>query len=146
MTRLTLTVALTLLIGGGLMLRSFVTLINVDPGFDADNVLTQQLFMPPATYADGAAIMGFVDEVIDRSLALPGVVDAGVIYTLPLAGQDEALDARIDALEQLAEEVETQRGSATDTADVLMGRLTAAVGRITAIVERAQPVEDEALG
>ncbi len=81
--------ALTLLIGGGLMLRSFVTLINVDPGFDADNVLTQQLFLPPATYADGTAIMGFVDEVIDRSLALPGVVDAGVIYTLPLAGQDE---------------------------------------------------------
>ncbi len=80
--------ALTLLIGGGLMLRSFATLSNVDPGFDADNVLTQQLFLPPASYADGTAIMGFVDEVIDRTRALPGVVDAGVTYTLPLAGQD----------------------------------------------------------
>ena len=80
--------AVTLLIGGGLLLRSFVTLINVDPGFDADNILTQQVFLPQTSYEGPAQRIAFVDELVDRAESLPGVTAAGVINALPLAGQD----------------------------------------------------------
>ena len=78
--------ALTLLVGGGLLIRSFVTLMSVDPGFDADNVLTQQIFLPAARYTDNAQMISFVDQLVERVDALPGVDGAGVIYVLPMAG------------------------------------------------------------
>jgi len=80
--------AVTLLIGGGLLVRSFVSLINVDPGFDADNLLTQQLFLPRASYGEPAQIISFVDELVERAESLPGVTGAGVISTLPLSGNN----------------------------------------------------------
>ncbi len=80
--------ALMLLIGGGLMLRSFVALITVDPGFDADNVLTQQIFLPGTKYGDPAPQLAFVDELVGRVENLPAVESAGVINTLPLASND----------------------------------------------------------
>ena len=80
--------ALMLLIGGGLMLRSFVTLITVDPGFDADNVLTQQIFLPATSYGSAPLQSAFVDELVGRVENLPAVESAGVINTLPLAGNN----------------------------------------------------------
>jgi len=79
--------AITLLIGGALMARSFTTLLDVDPGFDADNLLTQQIFLPGATY-DDTAIVTFVDDVVARTAALPGVSAVGVISTLPMGGNN----------------------------------------------------------
>ncbi len=81
--------AMTLLIAGGLLVRSFVTLINVDPGFEPDNLLTQQVFLPPTRYDGDVDMVGFVDEMLERASSLPGVTDAGMISTLPLAGGNE---------------------------------------------------------
>jgi len=78
--------AMTLLIGGALLVQSFAALLSVDPGFDADNLLTQQLFLPPSAYPDSAQVAAFVDEMVERTESLPGVVAAGVINALPLAG------------------------------------------------------------
>ena len=95
--------AMTLLIVGGLMVRSFVTLTSVDPGFDASNVLTQQLFLPPTSYADNASVIAFTDEMLERARALPGVVDAGVIFTLPMANQDSDTGFLIEGMAPAAE-------------------------------------------
>ncbi len=76
--------ALTLLIGGALLLRSFVALVNVDPGFDPANLLTQQVLLPSARYADGTAMISFVDRMRERVEELPGVEGAGVINTIPM--------------------------------------------------------------
>ena len=85
-----------LLIGGGLMLRSFVTLITVDPGFDADNVLTQQIFLPGTSYGDRSLQSAFVDELVGRVENLPAVGSAGVSTTLPLLGRDSDTDFAIE--------------------------------------------------
>lgn len=82
-------IASALLIAAGLLTRSFITLIQLDPGFRAERVLTFTLALPPVTYpkpADGAAM--FV-RVIDRLSALPGVQLAGATTALPWTGWDE---------------------------------------------------------
>jgi putative ABC transport system permease protein len=76
--------ALMLLAGAGLMLRSFVRLQNVDPGFNADNVLTANLLLPRARYDDAASIARFYGTLVDRVAAEPGVVSAGASTVIPL--------------------------------------------------------------
>lgn len=80
--------ALVLLVGSGLMIRTFQRLRSVDPGFDAHNVLTFGVRPIPARYggnAEGLA-QGF-DRLRERLGTLPGVTDVGGINTLPLAGR-----------------------------------------------------------
>jgi predicted permease len=82
-------IASALLIAAGLLTRSFVTLIQTDPGFRAERVLTFTLSLPPVSYpkpADGAVV--FV-RLIDRLSALPGVQLAGATTALPWTGWDE---------------------------------------------------------
>ncbi len=88
--------AMTLLIGGGLLVRSFMTLTSVDPGFEADNLLTQQVFLPSTSYEGDPEIVAFVDEMVQRAATLPGVASAGVISTLPLGGRNEDSGFLID--------------------------------------------------
>ena len=76
--------ALVLLIGAGLMARSFLRLQDVNPGFDAHRVLTLGLFLPTTKYKDGPAIVAFYNELLSKAESLPGVVSAGAIDTLPL--------------------------------------------------------------
>jgi len=76
--------ALVLLIGAGLMARSFLRLQDMNPGFDAKHVLTVGLFLPPTKYKDGPAIVSFYDDLLSRTGSLPGVMSAGAIDTLPL--------------------------------------------------------------
>jgi len=78
--------ATALLIGAGLMLRSFLHLQAVDPGFRADHVLIAQVVLPPYKYTDPAARAAFVKEFVARLGAAPGVVSAGVNDTPPLMG------------------------------------------------------------
>ena len=77
---------LVLLIGAGLMVRSFVALQRVQPGFNADGAMTFQLALPPSKYSNGTLRLGFVDEVDRRLRALPGVRSVGVTSQLPLTG------------------------------------------------------------
>jgi predicted permease len=82
--------ALVLLTGSGLMLRSFLRLYQLDPGFATEDVLTFQLSLPEQDFPDDSAAAGFLDRVVERLAALPGVQSAGVASTLPLSGSAQA--------------------------------------------------------
>ena len=77
--------SLLLLIGAGLLLRSFVRLLRVDPGFDAANVLTMNISLPTVKYAKAEQQISFFDEAVRRVSALPGVQSAAVSAALPLS-------------------------------------------------------------
>lgn len=80
--------ALMLLMGAGLLVRSFQNLNEVDLGFEPDGVLTMQLQLPGVRYPDAASRMGFFVPLEERLTSLPGVVAAGSITNLPMAGFD----------------------------------------------------------
>ena len=76
--------AVVLVAGAGLMLRSFSRLLAVDPGFDAENVLTARLSAPGAFYEDAAEVNAYYQRVLDEVRAVPGVRVAGLIRVLPI--------------------------------------------------------------
>jgi predicted permease len=78
--------ALMLLVGAGLLIRSFARLQAVNPGFSTDNVLTAQLALPPLRYADAGARRAFWTRLIDKVRTLPGVTAAGLTSNVPLNG------------------------------------------------------------
>jgi putative ABC transport system permease protein len=77
-------VSLLLLVGAGLLLRSFAEVLKVDPGFKPDNVLTLRVSLPEAIYSKPEQIRGFYDTLLDRIGKLPGVEAAGAVSALPL--------------------------------------------------------------
>ncbi len=77
--------SLLLFIGAGLLLHSFVQLLRVDPGFDAENVLTMGLSLPTVKYAKPEQQIAFFDEVVRRVSTLPGVRNAATSAALPLS-------------------------------------------------------------
>jgi predicted permease len=81
-------VALTLILltGAGLLVRSFVALQQVRPGFDAGGAMTFQLALPVSKYPNPAVRLAFLDEMERRLRALPGVRAVGVTSQLPLTG------------------------------------------------------------
>ena len=79
--------ALTLLVGSGLAVRSFQRLAAVDPGFDPVDVLTFGLALPARDYASPEARLSFHRQMVDRLRALPGVVDASATSIVPLSGE-----------------------------------------------------------
>jgi putative ABC transport system permease protein len=76
--------ALVLLVGSGLLARSFQRMRAVDPGFKSDNVLTLRLALPDATYRTPGDIARFFYQVTTRLAAVPGVQVAGATSKLPL--------------------------------------------------------------
>ncbi len=78
--------ALVLLVGSGLMVRSFWQLHRVDPGVEPHGVFTAALALPDGTYGTKAAAARFVTALLERVRAIPGVVEAGTVTLLPLAG------------------------------------------------------------
>ncbi|HEY6990554.1 MAG TPA: ABC transporter permease [Bryobacteraceae bacterium] len=81
--------ACVLLIGAGLMLRSFVKLLRADPGFRPDRVLTAAVSLPEVTYKDNNAVRVFHLRLLDKLRAIPGVVNAGAGSDLPWSGWDD---------------------------------------------------------
>ncbi len=77
--------ALLLLVGSGLMVRSFQELRSVDPGFDSGGLVTFQLSPPPSRYQSPEATARFYDDLLARLRTLPGVQAAGAATQLPLA-------------------------------------------------------------
>ena len=77
--------SLLLLVGAGLLLRSFVELLRVNPGFDPRSVLTMELNLPTVKYATRAKQIAFFDELLRRVSPLPGVRGAAISATLPLS-------------------------------------------------------------
>jgi len=78
--------ALVLLSGAGLLMKSFARLQNVLPGFNPRNALTFEISLPKMQYPDDASIVRFNSEAQRRIAALPGVQAAGFSTILPLAG------------------------------------------------------------
>ena len=78
--------ALSLLAGAGLLLKSFAKVNAVDPGFDPRNLLTANVALPDTSYADEVARAAFFDRAIERIAAAPGVRAVGVTSVLPFGG------------------------------------------------------------
>ena len=78
--------SLVLLIGAGLMIRSFWKLQNVDPGFDVNNALTMSVALTPIRYSEPHQQQAFVDQALEQIRSVPGVVAVGTTTTVPLAG------------------------------------------------------------
>ncbi len=78
--------ALVLLTGAGLLLKSFVRLGHVNPGFNPDHVLTAEISLPKLRYPDKQAQINFFNELERRVRNLPGVRNAGYTWILPMSG------------------------------------------------------------
>ncbi|HJZ88888.1 MAG TPA: ABC transporter permease, partial [Polyangia bacterium] len=78
-------IALVLAVGAGLLARSFAHLVRRDLGFDAEGLLTARAILPESRYPKPAQQRHFVETVLARIRALPGVEAAGAVSTLPLS-------------------------------------------------------------
>lgn len=78
--------AVMLLIGGGLLLRSFGNLTQIDPGFSSDAVLSAALSIPTSSYPEPDDVTRFYADLLSRVEAIPGVASAGLVRTPPLTG------------------------------------------------------------
>src|SRR5438874_847865 len=76
--------AMMLLVGGGLIVRSFNRLQHVDLGFRPDHLLTMKMVLPASKYSQHPQRVTFVDQVLERVKNLPGVVSAGTTTNIPL--------------------------------------------------------------
>jgi len=75
--------AVVLLIGAGLLIRSFWNLQHVDPGFRQENVVAAFVSLPPARYSDDEQAIGFYRRLLERASTLPGVESAAVTAAMP---------------------------------------------------------------
>jgi putative ABC transport system permease protein len=98
-----------LLVGAGLLIRSFLALQRVNPGYDAGDVLTFELSMPFGKYPGGASRRAFFRDLAGRLEALPGVTSVGLVSQLPLTGSGP--------LSPFAYDEETARNFESVTAD-----------------------------
>jgi putative ABC transport system permease protein len=90
-------VALTvmLLIAGGLFVRSYGSLLAVDPGFDAENLASIHLSLPQNRYPGGNERWSFYDQALRETQAIPGVRSAGLTSSLPFPGKNNINSATI---------------------------------------------------
>ena len=77
--------AMVLLVGAGLLMKSFLRLSDIDMGFRAENLLTMQVQLASARYRDQAKRTAFFDQLLERARALPGVESAAVISGVPVS-------------------------------------------------------------
>ncbi|HVD93031.1 MAG TPA: ABC transporter permease [Vicinamibacterales bacterium] len=93
--------ALMLLVGAGLLIRSFVNLTSVSPGFRTSRVVSLEVVLPETRYATGASKREFYSALLDSVRALPGVTHAGAVSALPLSplGTQFDIPFTIDGLE-----------------------------------------------
>jgi putative ABC transport system permease protein len=79
-----LAVAVMLVVGAGLLTRSFIRLLETEPGFDAEGLLTLRVDLPSRAYSDLERVADFPTEIIARLESLPGVASVAATGTLPL--------------------------------------------------------------
>lgn len=87
---------LVLLIGAGLMIRSFAMLVNVNPGFDPENILTGQISLTRKVYEKSDERIRYVNQTLERLRALPGVESAAFVAPMPFSGGNVGGDFRIE--------------------------------------------------
>jgi predicted permease len=79
-------VALMLLVGAGLLIKSFARLQQVDPGFEQENVLTAQLSLPASRYPNAAARAAFWARLLEKAQQIPGAASVGTTTNVPFNG------------------------------------------------------------
>ena len=94
-------VALLLLVGAGLMTKSFLRLQQVDPGFDATNVVSMNIALPTSKYREQQLNI-FYDQLFERIRNLPGVKYVGGINPLPLGGTNISLSVLVEGAPAVA--------------------------------------------
>ena len=82
--------SLVLLVGAGLLVRSFLSLIKTDAGFNAESILTMNLILPSAKYREDPQRAAFYTDLVNRVKALPGVQSTAVVNYLPLGGSNSS--------------------------------------------------------
>ena len=90
--------SLVLLVGAGLLVKSFARLMDVNAGFDPDHLLTFNLGLPPST--DSVHQLAFYQQVMQRLQALPGVQVVGAVSRLPLAGGNSSRSFNVPGVEK----------------------------------------------
>lgn len=88
--------ALVLLVGSGLLLKSFLLLQQVEPGFDTSNLLTFTLSLPESRYPQAAEKSEMFRQSLERIDSLPGVVSCGAVLNMPLGGDNITLTLRLE--------------------------------------------------
>ncbi len=78
--------ALVLLVGAGLLIKSFIRLQKIETGFNTENVLTMVVRLPDGKYDEDPKIINFFRQAMERVRSLPGVREAGMVNFLPLYG------------------------------------------------------------
>lgn len=82
--------SLVLLVGAGLLVRSFLSLLKTDPGFNPESVLTMNLILPGAKYREEPQRAAFYSDLVNRVKGLPGVQSTAVVNYLPLGGANSS--------------------------------------------------------
>ncbi|MGH7592065.1 MAG: ABC transporter permease, partial [Gemmatimonadales bacterium] len=96
----TVALALTLLVGAGLLIRSFSRLVGVDPGFTSDHVLTFTIGLPQAKYPNDTLKVALWTRMTDAIVATPGVVAAGATTVLHFGGGFSTSSFNVEGLPQ----------------------------------------------
>jgi putative ABC transport system permease protein len=82
--------SLVLLVGAGLLVRSFLALMKTDAGFNPDSLLTMSLILPRAKYAEEPQRAAFFSDLVNRVKAIPGVQSTALVNYLPLGGSNSS--------------------------------------------------------
>jgi putative ABC transport system permease protein len=82
-------IAFVLLIGAGLLIRSFQRLREVHPGFQPDHLLTATVLLSQPKYAEPQSVLGFLHQLLEGAAAQPGVRDVAVTNSIPVQGWEE---------------------------------------------------------
>jgi putative ABC transport system permease protein len=90
--------ALILLVGAGLMMKSMYRLLQVNPGFQSDRVLTMEMDLRTAQYSESPARINFWQQVLEKVRAIPGVEDVALGTVVPLTGDHSRADITIEDL------------------------------------------------
>jgi putative ABC transport system permease protein len=114
--------SLVLLIGAGLMVRSFAALQKVNPGFDPKNAVTFSAPLPFLKYLTSQSRANFVNQLADRLAAIPGVQSVGGVTPLPLAGGDQY---SVGSYGRIGEADDAYRTNKADYKSVLPGYFAA---------------------
>ncbi len=142
-----LALALVLLAGSGLMLKSVGRLLHVDPGFKTERLLTLQLSLVGAAYREDAAVLSFIERAVERVRALPGVDGVAMAGQIPLGGNQDSwgfhIEGRIPA--NPAEDPSVERYSVTSDYFRVLG-IPLRKGRLIADEDRADGLPVIVLG
>lgn len=106
-----LALAVVLLVGAGLMIKSLWRLSRVDAGSYANNVLTMRVSLPGATYGESAERSAFFEQVLQRVESLPGIEAAGVASAIPLTGWQNTSPFLIEGRQEMTDAEESHVAS-----------------------------------